>query len=112
MQILTILNKPTSSVFYEQGFRILLEDHISYLKDLSSTRKIDISNHNAYKYQGDLDGLLTEMNIRPELHFIIMRLNGFTSPQEYSPEKSMTLLIPDSKEIERIRSTYKTKNLT
>jgi hypothetical protein len=112
MQILNILNKPSSSVYYEQGFRILLEDHLTYLKGLQTTRKIDIDIQNAYKYEGDLDGLLTQLNIRPELHFIIMRLNNFTSPQEYSPDKTMTLLIPEDKEIDRIRSTYKTKNLT
>lgn len=111
MDILNILNKPTSSIYYEQGFRIHLEDHMTYLKTLASTRKVDISLHNAYKYQGDLDGLLTELKIKPEFHFIIMRMNDFTSPQEYTPD-TLILLIPDSGVIEKIRSGYKNKNLT
>lgn len=112
MQILNILNKPTSNVYYEQGFRVMLEDHLTYLKDLSTTRKINLESQMAYKYEGDFDGLLTVLNIRPEYHFIIMRLNNMTSPQEFNPDKTMTLLIPDNKEIDRIRATYKTKNLT
>ena len=85
---------------------------MTYLRGLSTTRKVDLDLQNAYKYEGDLDGLLTHLNIKPEFHFIIMRLNGFTSPLEYSPNKTMSLLIPDNKEIDKIRSTYKTKNLT
>lgn len=112
MQILTILNKPTSLVYYEQQFRVLLEDHLTYLKSLTTTRRISIDQQLGYKYEGDLDGLLTQLNIRPEFHFIVMRLNGLTSPQEFNSDRTSTLLIPDNKEIERIRSSYKTKNLT
>lgn len=111
MQILNLLRSPGNKVYYEQGFRVLLEDHMTYLKGLSTTRTINIDLHNAYKFQGDLDGLLNEFRIKPEIHYIVMRMNNFTSPSEYTPD-ILTLLIPDDQEISRIRSSYKTKNIT
>lgn len=111
MDILNILQRSGSNLYYEQQFRILLEDHMTYLKNLSTTRKLEIDIQNAYKYQGDLSGLLSVYLIRPEFHYIVMRMNDFTSPQEYTPDVRI-LLIPDEQEISRIRSSYKTKNST
>ena len=111
MLIDNLLLNPGPNIYYDSQFRIVLEDHMTYLRNLNTTRRIEIDIQNAYKYEGDLFGLLFTLNINPHLHFIVMRLNNMRSPTEYTNE-IRSLLIPDETQISRIISAYKTKNKT
>lgn len=111
MLIDQLLLKTGPNVYYDSKFRIVLEDHMTYLKGLRTTRQIEIDLQNAYKFEGDLYGLLSILNIGAHLHFIVMRLNNMRSPAEYHHD-IRTLYIPDETEISRIISAFKTKNKT
>lgn len=111
MKIDELLLNPGIKFYYDSKFRIVLEDHMTYLKNLPSTQSVPVNMGLAYKYEGDFFGLLTAMNVRPDHHYIVMRMNNMSSPLEYTHEM-MNILIPGGNEIERILSAYRTKNKT
>lgn len=96
-------------VYYEEGFRIILEDHMTYLRTHPNTKTMQIESFKAYKYTGDLFGLLAEYNIPTELNWVVLRMNNMTTPTECG-EDLKTLLMPDSQVIERMRSLYMVQN--
>lgn len=98
-----------ADVYYEQGFRIAIEDHLQYLKTHPETTTQQVESKYAYKYSGDLSGLLTLYRYPVYMHWIIMRMNGFSDFTQLTDEDSQ-LLIPSSNVVERIRAIYKTKN--
>lgn len=98
-----------ANVYYEADFRIAIEDHLQFLKIHPETTSLDIESVYAYKYFGDMSGLLTHYKYPVYMHWIIMRVNGYNDFTEVG-EDAVTLLIPSSNAIERIRAIYKTKN--
>lgn len=95
------------SIYYDDSFRNVLEDHLWYLKNHSSTSVLSIEPIKAYKYEYDLYGLLNNYSINMNLHWIIMRLNNMTDPTEVTRDLKM-LLIPDIRVIEQIRQSHMT----
>ena len=96
-------------IYYDIAFRNILEDHVTFLRNNKETVTIMIEPAYAYKYEGDLFGLLSKYNIDFELHWIIMRVNKMVSPTETTDMLS-SLLIPNRTVIERIRNVYMTKD--
>lgn len=111
MKINSLLLASGADIFYDSQFRIVLEDHMTYLKSLDTTKSISVELNNSYKYEGDFYGLLQAMNIPAQNFFIILRMNNLTSPAEYTKDLT-SLLVPDNTAINRIRSAYRTKNKT
>ena len=65
-----------------EGFRGIIEDHLSYFRTQDSTL-VSLDPHLEYVYTGDFYGLLTAMGIKMALHWIILRVNGYSSPIDY-----------------------------
>ena len=107
MQIDTIMINPGPSIYYDDDFRRVLEDHLSLLKKDPSTSVLNIAPQKAYKYEFDLYGLLSDYNIQPQLHWLAMRLNGMTSPTDATKDIT-SLLIPDTNVVDRIRQSHMT----
>lgn len=89
-------------VYYTVGFRQLIEDHLEYLKQNNRSTLISINQKDLHKYEFDLIGLLKEYRLPRHMHWIVMRLNGFTSPDQFN-ESITSLWIPDPSEIERLK---------
>lgn len=96
-----------ASIYYDDGFRNVLEDHMTVLRNDATTRVIDIDAGRAYKYESDLYGLLQLYNVPTHLHWLVMRMNRLTSPMDY-PATMYALLIPDPAVIERLRQSHMT----
>lgn len=109
MDIFKLETSAGADVYYEQGFRIVIEDHLQFLKTHPETIPLEVESVYAYKYSGDLSGLLSFYGRPVYMHWIIMRLNGYNDFTEVG-ESALTLLIPSENVIERIRAIYKTKN--
>jgi hypothetical protein len=109
MTIDGLMNSYGDNIYYDIGFRSVLEDHIAFLKQNPQTRIIAITANNAYKYVGDYFGLLNETNITPSLHWLVMRMNDFTSPTE-NKDDIRSILVPDIALVERIKGVYLTQN--
>lgn len=80
-------------VMYSQAFRQVIEDHLEYIRADSNTELVDIDPHSGHKGHGDLISVLNDYRVDPSLHWVIMRLNGYTSPLEYD-RNHLTLLVP------------------
>lgn len=93
------------SVYYNFNFRVVLESHLTYFRSNVGTKSQPILPNAAYRFEGDLYGLLHSLGIPSEYHWFIMRINDYTSPQETTSELS-SLLIPDYSAIEKIRQLF------
>lgn len=93
--------------YYSDGFKINLEDHIGLLKSASNATLLYLEKDLVYKYQFDLFGYLLNKNIPNKYHWVIMRCNGLTSPQDSISDLD-TLILPDFQTIEKIKQTYTT----
>jgi hypothetical protein len=107
MQVDNLMVDPGPSVYYDSAFRNVLEDFMTYLRTNPSTISINIEPIDAYKYEFDLFSLLNKYNIPPYMHWIVMRVNNFTSPLEVT-RKLNTLRIPNESVINTIRQSHLT----
>jgi len=96
-------------VYYDQRFRVILEDHMTFFREHPQTALRQIKFHDAFKFEGDLSGLLYELNIPIELHWLVMRINKFTSPVQ-NDETLKSILVPERSVVERLRSVFMNKN--
>lgn len=97
------------SLYYSPQWHLCIETHLAWLRSLPTNRLLIFEAALAYKYEGDLAGLLLESGIQPEYHWVIMRLNDMTSPTQYSGTQTK-LLMPDLSQIEAIRAVFRTAN--
>ena len=93
----------TSRDYYSNGFRSLVEDHLTHIAD-NETREIDIKT--AHKYACDFYGLLTELSIPSYLHWIYLRCNNLSAPFEYDGI-TCTIIVPDIATINRLLKIYR-----
>jgi hypothetical protein len=107
MEIDRLMIEPGAPVFYDQAFRNVLEDHLTLLRSSERTRERSVEPMVAYKFEGDFFGLLAHHGIQPYLHWVIMRLNGMTSPVQASREIT-SFWMPDPAEISRLRGAHMT----
>lgn len=115
MKIFTKMGNSGSLIFYTEHFRVFLESHLEYFKNLSTTKTIVVDNHHVYRYEGDLYGYLyQELKIPKKYHWFILRLNDLFSSEDFkhdyrSGNITVTLKIPDLSEIDILFSIYKTQ---
>lgn len=96
---------PGASTYYDEGFIAVLEDHMTYLRAHPSTTPMTIDAQSANKYQGDFYGLLVSLSVPYHLHRVIMRMNGFASPDE-APDTIRQILLPDTRVVDVIRQAH------
>ncbi len=96
-----------SNIYYDEVFRNVLDNHYTFLKTTGKVNNLNIEPVYADKYEGDLSGLLTHYKIPLVYHWVIMRLNDFTSFNENSASL-VSLLIPDFDLVEQIRQVHRT----
>lgn len=95
--------------YYDEGFRNVLEDHFSYLKTLPSTKQVSIDGYLAVRYEFDFYGLMQQQNVPAHLHWLVMRLSGYTSPDQMTSDLQ-SYVLPDPNFIEQIRSIWNSKS--
>lgn len=109
------------SVYYSEDWRLMIETHLLFLINHPYTTDQTIAAHDVYKYEGDLYGMLAKINIPPQYHYIVMRMNEMTSPVDFrlenfipdpdlngNDEAVITLLIPSQTVIESLRTVFQT----
>ena len=108
MQI-DILSDPIEDTFMDKNFLILLESHLTYLRNTTAVKALIISNQQLVKYIGDFYGLLDDLRINKKYHYITMRLNNLTNRGDFNSDKTF-ILIPDFEEINLLKNIYLTKS--
>ena len=82
----TTLQQDGAAIYYTDSFRTMIEFNLQWLLTSTYISTMAINNHDAYVYEYDLFGLLTSMSIPWQLHWIIMRLNGLNSSEEFTAD--------------------------
>lgn len=109
MKIDSIAANFGADIYYNENFRVVIEDHMTYLRNDPQSYYQNVTPAQAYKFEGDFFGLLDQLNQPPQFHWIIMRMNKLTSPV-YSQDTITQILVPSAAVVERIRATYMNVN--
>lgn len=91
--------------FYTEEFRTVLETHMVWLKQHSTTTNLSVDPHIAYMYENDFHGLMNHYNVPRDLHWLNMRVNNLFSPLEYSRDMT-TIKLVDPENISQLYSRY------
>lgn len=102
------LQSITDDVYFEHDFKLLLESHLTYLKETDIRLQV-VTEHQNYKYEGDFYGLLDDIGIPKNLHYITMRVNDYEHSGDYKGD-IYSLVLPSYQTIEQLRNVYQTKN--
>ncbi|TXI13798.1 MAG: hypothetical protein E6Q68_00870 [Polynucleobacter sp.] len=105
MKLLDRVDPGGDNRYYEEAFRTMLEDHMTFLRTSSNTRLETVDSQLSYIYEGDLFGLLLKMGFKRNMHWVIMRVNNLKSPFDCD-DKLTTLLVPSEADLIEISSTY------
>lgn len=104
MSLINKLRMPAEHV-KDEAYYVLLETHITFLKNHSETKLIEVTGREGDMYCGDFYGLLDSLSIDKKYHYLIMRMNGLVSSTDYTGEQ-LAFLVPNPKVISAIVSTY------
>lgn len=96
-----------ANAYYDPAFRAILEDHMQLLRLNAKTTTQEVNGMDALRYAGDLYGYLTYNKLPQFLHWVILRMNDFTTPFAFD-ETVRSLLIPDAGVIDGIKQQYST----
>lgn len=95
------------AVYYSAGWKLTVETHLNYIKEVSANNVVGIIPADAYKYEADLFGLLQKLRVETRYHWVVMRLNDMTSPNQFRVDRTF-LLLPDYQVLERLRQVHQT----
>ena len=93
MTLRTSIPKTKNNLYYDENFRKVLEDHIGYiLNNHAHVQAIKLSTSAAWR--SDFYGLVRDIlpNFPENLMWLILRLNGLTSPTEWSGTRDNIIL--------------------
>lgn len=94
--------------YYEPAFRQVLFDHIPVIREKSANMVRSVEPAQAYKWIGNLKGLLSELGVTPDLHWVAMHLNGIKN--DFRDIQSVErIMIPDVNYINQLWSIYTAK---
>ena len=99
MTVLNLQNAPREINYFSAGFRNIVENHLQILRNTAKTESIAVAGKDEVKHRGDFYGLMHEMNIDRNFHWIALRLNDLHSPMDYDG-KLLSVLLPDENRVE------------
>lgn len=90
-------------VYYHEGWRQTIEDHLPWLQARSQWRQVD--PFKAHVFHNDLTGYLTDLGIPQGKHWLIMRLNDFHYNWDFEEDRKL-LLIPHDEDIDHLTNCF------
>ena len=103
MPLIALIDSASSLNYESVAFRNAVEDHLQLLKYSGNVQTLNAVPIDAVVFEGDLYGILAKLGVEKRIRWTTMRLNGYTSPQEYAGERTM-FLIPDIDVLDRLAS--------
>lgn len=85
---------PASNTYDDPNFRAMLEDLLSWLIDHTQTTTVTVTAHQIEVYDFDWIGLLQDLRIPNDLHWVTIRMNGGKSLTDL-PQDLRALKVPD-----------------
>lgn len=111
MPLITNIAKSIDYTATSTAFKKLIEDHLSLLLNDKSNTLISLEPQEIAKYRGDLYGLLTSKSVAPILFYPIMRVNGYSSSNQFEADR-FQLILPNAARIEQIFSRSRTVSIS
>ena len=108
MNINLLENNKADNSYFTDSYIQVLEDHLSTIRNNPENRIADVDNKLNYKYEGDLYGLLTVLNVEKKYHYITGRLNNVENSTDYKGDMT-SLLIPSPDLLESLKQANQTK---
>jgi hypothetical protein len=110
MSLIDRLNNPGANLYYEQSFRDVFEDHLSFIKRNKQNyiTTVTVDENTAARFAGDFRGLMLSVNVFPYLHWFNMRINGYSCCSDYDG-KQLTIELVSESLIKELSRTYKVK---
>lgn len=105
MPIDNLARNPGPALLYDSDFRIMFESHIPLLQKSRSLTVAPLDPQLAFKFVGDWQGLMTEMNVSDGYHWYMLRLNGMYSYDQIGPHVTSIVTI-DLGVIDRLMALY------
>ncbi len=90
----TLAADPANTIFDDVDFKNVLEDHLSWFIDHPNTNVFPVTAHQIEVYDFDWIGLLRNLNIQSDLHWLVIRMNGGKSLTDV-PASLRALKVPD-----------------
>ena len=90
---------------YSIAFRNYIETFIPSLVSSTDSRLVPLNMDLAFKFTGDLKGYLISIGVPDSIHYIVLRMNGYTSYHQF-PGQSQYILLPGDSDVQTLRSTY------
>ncbi|HXQ32670.1 MAG TPA: hypothetical protein VN843_01485 [Anaerolineales bacterium] len=104
---LSILMPKLDDWSHRDDFNVFIESHLSYISKNFIVERKEVTDNIGSIYKGDFYGLLNYVSIPFDLHYIVMRVNGFNNSVDYDGTP-FVLLIPSLKEITILRKIFRT----
>ena len=104
MDITKSMNSEGADIFYDSDFRSVLEDHVPLLRDDAATEIVNVKSNVAYKFEYDLTGYLSSIDVPHYLHWITMRINGWKKDTEFF--NPTMIRIPHRNSVNKIKQMF------
>jgi len=108
MSIINQLVPEGPPIYYTVEFKRVLEDHLDFIKQHSTTTSIAVNPALAFKHEYNLSGYLLAIDIPLKLHWLVMRLNGFFSDTDFI--NVAVLHIPSDRTVQQIKQLYESSH--
>lgn len=108
VSIQKLMNRDGEKITYTLSFRQMMEDHLEYLREHESTELLTIRADVGWRYHGDLHGVLNHYGFDWDMHWIIMRINGYQCAQDFDYE-DQELLIPSSTVVDDLTKQHRAR---
>lgn len=94
-------------VYYTHGLHVEFESQMKYLREHSETVMVELNPNDVYRFEFDFFGLLDQLGVKRQYHWVIMRVNDFNAPNELTQETTH-LLMPSESLLTNIQKLYST----
>jgi hypothetical protein len=99
------LDNAGDALYYDEGFRRVLEDHRVYLRTVGNVKRVTIQPGLAYRFEFNFYGLLKFHSVPQYLWWIIMRMLEMTSPDQMTRNLPL-YFFPDESILTQIRGFH------
>jgi len=96
--------------FYAPAFRIVLEDHMTFLRNDIATEKYQVTPGEAYRFEADFYGLLRSRSIATYMHHVVLRMNNMTNPNQMTTDLAF-FLVPSPQTLSRLLTTFQANSV-
>lgn len=102
----TMIN-PGNDFTYSETYRTYLESHMKFLREHPYTQLVTLDKEVVYKNLYDFTAMLSDMGIALEDHYMVMRMNQFSSVRELTMDVEF-LLLPAAQVVAQLKQLYRT----